>query len=85
MHEHTPSKAKLKADILEQINMLSKIPQNFKHHNDSTLYNHTDDKVKIFLSILDTVDSQYYQKLASQLKETKNIILDLYNAEQNIV
>ena len=74
------TKIELKSAILHHINRLSKIPTSFKKHDDTLLYKSTDDKLKIFLSMIDTIDPQYYDKLQTQLDEIKDIIDTLSKA-----
>ena len=63
---------------------LDNISTNFKNRDDDILYNLTKDKLNIFVSMIDKIDSTYYDKLSNNLDEIINITKILLNSEQNI-
>jgi len=77
-------KDELKNKILECENNLAKIKQNFKKRDDTILCNNTNNKLKIFESMLNKIEIKYYGKLERQLQDIEQSIIILSNCEQEV-
>jgi len=75
-------KAQLTTTLNEQMLLLGDISQTFKYHNDTLLYESTENKIKLFLSMLDNIELQYYDKLQHQIDDIIHTVSTLQNAEQ---
>jgi len=73
----------LKQSIKEYQNQLNNINVSFKDRDDTYLYNSTRDKLTQFLSIIDKIESKYYDKLLKNLENIKLDITKLSNAIQD--
>ena len=73
----------LKQSIKEYQNQLNNINVSFKDRDDTYLYNSTRDKLTQFLSIIDQIESKYYDKLLKNLENIKLDITKLSNAIQD--
>lgn len=79
------NKNELKNKILEDETSLDNIQSNFKNRNDSVLYNSIKKKLQLFESMLDQIDTIYYEKLYNQLEEIEQTIQELSTAKQDTI